>query len=257
MLALLSPAKKLNFDRENLPKEHSDLQFTSDTKELLKAAKTQKPDDLKRLMKISDDLSELNFQRFKEMKFPFTPENAKQAAYAFNGDTYAGLEINTLDEKAVKFAQEHVRILSGLYGLIRPLDLIQPYRLEMGTRMPNSRGENLYSFWGDKLAKALNAELERHKNPIVVNLASTEYFKAIPKKALKYPVVTPIFKEVKNGTAKVIGFSAKRARGMMARFISENEIDSPEGLKDFNLAGYKLIKELSNETELQFHRVIS
>ncbi|WP_169567010.1 peroxide stress protein YaaA [Sneathiella limimaris] len=254
MLALLSPAKKLNFDRDNLPEDHSDLQFQKDTKELLKAAKQQKASDLKRLMKISDDLSELNFKRFQAMKFPFTEDNAKQAAFAFNGDTYAGLDIESLKDDDVDFAQDHVRILSGLYGLVRPLDLIQPYRLEMGTRMANSRGENLYDFWGDKLAKALNKELEGHSSQYIINLASTEYFKAIPKKSLKYPVITPIFKEVKDGNAKVIGFSAKRARGMMARFISQNKIDGPEALKSFDMAGYKYMPDLSSETEFMFYR---
>ena len=257
MLALLSPAKKLNFDRDNVPKAHTELQFKSDISELLKTAKSQKSSDLKRLMKISDDLSELNFQRFQSMSFPFTPDNAKQAAYAFNGDTYSGLDIATLEKDDVAFAQEHVRILSGLYGLVRPLDLIQPYRLEMGTRITNTRGKNLYDFWNEKIAMALNAELKTHKSPVIINLASTEYFKAVQKKALEYPVITPVFKEIKGNEAKVIGFSAKRARGMMARYISLNRIDNPEDLKRFDLAGYKFMPNLSTETELQFHRKVS
>ncbi len=257
MLALLSPAKKLNFDRDNIPDSHSELQFKSDISELLETAKKQKSSDLKRLMKISDDLSELNFQRFQSMSFPFTPDNAKQAAYAFNGDTYSGLNIETLEKDDVAFAQKHVRILSGLYGLVRPLDLIQPYRLEMGTRIANTRGKNLYDFWNDKIAAALNDELKTHESPVIINLASTEYFKAVPKKALEYPVITPVFKEVKGNEAKVIGFSAKRARGMMARYISLNRIDNPEALKDFDLAGYKFMPKLSTETELQFHRKVS
>lgn len=257
MLALLSPAKKLNFDRDNVPEAHTELQFKSDISELLKTAKNQKSSDLQRLMKISDDLSELNFQRFQSMSFPFTPDNAKQAAYAFNGDTYSGLDITTLKKDDVAFAQEHVRILSGLYGLVRPLDLIQPYRLEMGTRIANTRGKNLYDFWNEKIAMALNAELKNHKSPVIINLASTEYFKAVQKKALEYPVITPVFKEVKGSEAKVIGFSAKRARGMMARYISLNRIDNPEALKKFDLAGYKFMPNLSTETELQFHRKIS
>jgi len=257
MLALLSPAKKLNFDRDNVPEAHTELQFKSDITELLKTAKSQKSSDLKRLMKISDDLSELNFQRFQSMSFPFTPENAKQAAYAFNGDTYSGLDIGTLEKDDIAFAQDHVRILSGLYGLVRPLDLIQPYRLEMGTRIANTRGKNLYEFWNEKIAVALNTELKTHKSSVIINLASTEYFKAVPKKALTYPVITPVFKEVKGGEAKVIGFSAKRARGMMARYISQNRIDNPEALKKFDLAGYKFMPNLSTETELQFHRKVS
>ncbi|MBO6826084.1 MAG: peroxide stress protein YaaA [Sneathiella sp.] len=257
MLVLLSPAKKLDFDREKAPETFSSLQFQPDTEELLKTARAQKPADLKRLMKISDDLSELNYQRFQAMEFPFTLENAKQAGFAFAGDTYTGLDITSLAEDDIAYAQDHVRILSGLYGIARPLDLIQPYRLEMGTRMANSRGENLYDFWGDKLAKALNEELKSHKSQVIINCASNEYFKAVKAKALDYPVITPVFKEVKQGVAKVIGFSAKRARGMMARYISENKIDDPADLKAFNMAGYNYQADASNEKELHFYRDVS
>lgn len=257
MLALISPAKKLNFERDQLPELHTDPAFKKDTKELLKTAKEQTAADLKRLMKISDDLSELNYQRFQSLKFPFTPENAKQAAFAFNGDTYAGLEIATLNETELDYAQNHVRILSGLYGILKPLDLIQPYRLEMGTRMANSRGENLYDFWGDLLAKGLNKELKDHTSQVIINLASNEYFKAIDKKTLKFPVITPVFKEVKNGEAKVIGFSAKRARGMMAKYMSQHNIENPEDLKKFAEAGYQFMPKLSNDKEFHFHRDVS
>jgi len=257
MLVLLSPAKKLDFDREKTPEDFSDLRFKSDTEELLKTARKQKPADLKRLMKISDDLSELNYKRFQAMTFPFTPENAKQAGYAFAGDTYTGLDITSMSDVDVAFAQDHVRILSGLYGIARPLDLIQPYRLEMGTRMANSRGENLYDFWGDKLAASLNEELENHKSKVIINCASNEYFKAVKPKALDYPVITPVFKEVKQGVAKVIGFSAKRARGMMARYIAENKIENPEDIKDFDMAGYVYQPDASNDKEFHFYRDVS
>ncbi len=257
MLTLLSPAKKLDFDRSNAPEMATDLQLKTETKELLKTTRKLKAGDLKKLMKISDDLSELNYKRFQSIKFPFTSENAKQAAFAFNGDTYAGLDAPSLSEDELSYAQTHVRILSGLYGLVRPLDLIQPYRLEMGTRLATKRGETLYDFWGDRLAKALNAELSEHENPVIINVASNEYFKAIKRKSLKYPVVTPIFKEIKGDIAKVIGFSAKRARGMMARYISQNRIDTPEKIKDFDLAGYKFEPALSSDLEYHFSRVIS
>jgi uncharacterized protein len=257
MLVLLSPAKKLDFDRENAPEKHTNLAFEADTKELLKTARKQKAADLKRLMKISDDLSDLNYNRFQSMTFPFTADNAKQAGFAFNGDTYAGLDITTLDSDDLDFAQDHVRILSGLYGMARPLDLIQPYRLEMGTRMANSRGENLYDFWGSSLAEALNSELESHSNKVIINCASNEYFKAVKPKALTVPVITPVFKEIKQDVAKMIGFSAKRARGMMARYISQNRIDTPEKIKTFDSAGYSFRPELSSESEYHFYRTVS
>ncbi len=257
MLALLSPAKKLDFDRTDTPETYTNLVLQADTAELLTTARKQTANDLQNLMKISDDLSELNYQRFQAMTFPFTQENAKQAGFAFNGDTYTGLDITTLNASDLSYAQDHVRILSGLYGLVRPLDLIQPYRLEMGTRMKNTRGANLYEFWGSKLADAINDQLESHANKTVINVASNEYFKAVQKKQLNHPVVTPVFKEIKGDVAKMIGFSAKRARGMMARYISQNRIDTPEGIKDFNSAGYSFQPSHSNETEYHFYRTVS
>ncbi|GLQ05289.1 peroxide stress protein YaaA [Sneathiella chinensis] len=256
MLAVVSPAKKMDFDRDNLPDTFTRLTFEADAAALLETAKTLTADDLKRLMKISDDLGQLNFQRFQAMGFPFTPDNAKQAIFAFNGDTYAGFDVKTLAADDLTYAQDHVRILSGLYGLLRPLDLIQPYRLEMGTRLANPRGENLYDFWGTLLADELNRELSAHSSPVLVNCASNEYFKAVSKKALNVPVVTPVFKEIKGGAAKVIGFSAKRARGMMARYLCETRVDRPEGLKDFTSAGYAFQPDQSSETEFVFTRVI-
>lgn len=257
MITLLSPAKKLDFDRSNAPELATNLQLKAETTELLKTARKLKAADLKKLMKISDDLSALNYQRFQSIKFPFTPENAKQAAFAFNGDTYAGLDAPSLNAEELDYAQSHIRILSGLYGLVRPLDLIQPYRLEMGTRLATERGETLYDFWGDRLAKALNAELSTHENPIIINCASNEYFKAVKRKNLKYLVITPVFKEIKGDIAKVIGFSAKRARGMMARYISQNRLDTPEKIKNFDMAGYKFEPALSSDVEYHFSRIIS
>lgn len=257
MLSVVSPAKKMDFERSGLPQEHSELDFQKDTKELLKTAKKLKASDLKALMKISEDLSSLNYERFQGMKFPFTADNAKQAAFAFAGDTYVGLDAKTLSDEDIAYAQDHLRILSGLYGLVRPLDLIQPYRLEMGTRLTNTRGENLYDFWGDRLARKINEELADHKSKVLVNVASNEYFKAIKRKSLNVEVITPVFKEVKNDVAKVIGFSAKRARGMMARYLTQNRVETPDGIKDFAEAGYKFQPALSTESEYQFHRVVS
>jgi len=257
MLALISPAKKLNFDREIIPETFTEIRFKKEVSELLKTTSKLKANDLKSLMKLSDDLSELNYKRFQSLKFPFTPENAKQAAFAFNGDTYAGFDAPTLNSDDLAYAQDHVRILSGLYGLVRPLDLIQPYRLEMGIKLTNKRGANLYEFWGDRIAKALNEEVSDHKNPTLINVASNEYFKAVKRKSLKFPVITPVFKEVKGDVAKVIGFSAKRARGMMARFISQNKIETTEGIKDFNSADYSYQPKMSSESEYHFYRTIS
>ncbi len=256
MLTVLSPAKKLDFDRTLAPEKHTDLTFREETEALLKTARKLKASDLKRLMSISDDLSDLNYKRFQSLSFPFTPDNAKQAAFAFNGDTYTGFDAPSLEEEELAYAQDHVRILSGLYGLLRPLDLIQPYRLEMGTRLTNPRGENLYDFWGDRIALEVNRELEGHNSPVLINAASNEYFKAVKKSALTVPVITPVFKEVRDDVAKVISFPAKRARGMMARYISQNRIDRPEGIKDFDLAGYRFQPSVSSETEYQFHRLV-
>ncbi|WP_373083873.1 peroxide stress protein YaaA [Sneathiella sp.] len=254
MLAIISPAKKLNFERDNSPELSTQPEFLPETKKLIARAKKLNAKDLQRLMKISDDLSALNRERFKAMKLPLTPDNAKQAAFAFNGDTYTGLQAPTMTAADIDYAQDHLRILSGLYGLVRPLDLIQPYRLEMGTRLDTERGDNLYQFWGDRLSRKLDAELNAHGSPVLINLASSEYFKAVDRKSLKATVITPIFKEIRGNTAKVIGFTAKRARGMMARFMIENRIDRPDGLKEFGQAGYLFQPTLSDAHNYIFTR---
>ncbi|TNE36578.1 MAG: peroxide stress protein YaaA [Alphaproteobacteria bacterium] len=256
MLAVISPAKKLDFTRDAEIGDFTELEFLPQTRKLLTRARKLTAEDLKRLMQISDDLATLNRERFRKMKFPNTPENAKQAVYAFNGDTYMGLDAGTMDEADIDYAQDHLRILSGLYGLVRPLDLIQPYRLEMGTRLDTERGENLYQFWGDRIAKKINSLMKEQTEKCLVNLASTEYFKAVDLKSLKTPVVTPVFKEVKGDVAKVISFSAKRARGMMARYMIRNRIDRPEGLKEFTEAGYGFQAAQSNDAEYIFTRKI-
>lgn len=254
MITLLSPAKSLDLSAPAEGCPYTQPQFLGDTRKLVRRARQLKAQDLRKLMGISETLAELNATRFKKFKSPRTPGEAKQAALAFSGDVYQGLDAATLGPDALDFAQQHLRILSGLYGLLRPLDLIYPYRLEMGTSLDNERGKNLYQFWGDKLAKQLKKDLKDHQSSAVVNLASGEYFKAVPKKALGARVVTPVFQEVKDGVPKVISFVAKRSRGMMARWIAEQQLDDPEGLKDFKVADYRFQKKDSTEDKLVFRR---
>jgi cytoplasmic iron level regulating protein YaaA (DUF328/UPF0246 family) len=238
MLALVSPAKKLDFTNLASPIMHSQPDFLDRSQVLIKAARKLTRADLSRLMKLSDKLTELNFQRFKAFALPFTTANAKQAVLAFSGDTYVGFDAATLSEDDLVYAQGHLRILSGLYGLLRPLDLVQPYRLEMGSRMKNPQGSDLYDFWAGDLAEAIDRAVSDHKEPVVINLASNEYFKAARAKTMEARVITPIFKEVKDGEAKVLGMFAKRARGMMARFMVTKRIEDSEKLKKFNIGGY-------------------
>lgn len=254
MLALVSPAKKMDFEDLTRPVPHTDPDFFSDTKKLIKSARQLSQSELQQLMRLSDSLSELNYQRFKAFKPTQSLANAKQAALAFAGDTYTGLDTATLSDKDLDYAQDHLRILSGLYGLLRPLDLIQPYRLEMGRRLNNERGGNLYDFWGDKLAKGINKIAGEHKNSAVINLASNEYFKAAQQKAISSQIITPVFKEIKGDTAKVIGFLAKKARGTMARYIIQNRVEMPEDLKSFAQDRYKFQKNQSDENTWVFTR---
>ena len=237
MLAVISPAKKLDYDLPAPFEAHSQPDYLADAEVLIEDARKLTRSDLSRLMKISDTLADLNFQRYKAFAPPFDLGNAKQAAYAFNGDTYVGLDAKSLEEADFTWAQDHLRILSGLYGMLRPLDLMQAYRLEMGTRMQNARGGNLYEFWGASLAEGINGITADHKNRSLINLASNEYFKAVKTEALEDRVITPVFKEIKAGQAKVLGMFAKRARGAMARFMIENRLEDPEGLKDFTTDG--------------------
>lgn len=254
MLALISPAKKLDFESEITLQDHTQPEFLRQTRDLVKTAKKLSSRDLASMMKLSDSLAELNFKRFKAFKTPFHLGNAKQAVMVFNGDTYMGLEARTLNEGDLTYAQDHLRILSGLYGLLRPLDLIQPYRLEMGSRIVTSKGENLYGFWQDTLAKAANKAAKGHANPTIINLASNEYFKAIQTRVLHSEVITPVFKETKNGETRVLGMFAKRARGSMAKYMIENRIEAPEGLKDFTTNGYQYRKDLSHGNTWVFAR---
>ncbi|MGH1403839.1 MAG: peroxide stress protein YaaA [Alphaproteobacteria bacterium] len=254
MLALVSPAKKLDFETPWNCEEVSQSDFLDDTQELVNTAKTLPKDRLQSLMKLSDKLGELNYARYQNFSLPFAPDNAKPAVYTFRGDTYVGLDADTLSDDDMAFAQTHFRMLSGLYGMLRPLDLMQPYRLEMGTKLSNQRGEDLYDFWGDILTRACNDITQGHKDRSVISLASNEYIKSIQPKALDGAFITCHFKEIKNGAPKVIGLFAKRARGAMARYMIQNRIEKPEGLKSFDTDGYVFQDDLSDATNYVFIR---
>ncbi|NDF12316.1 MAG: peroxide stress protein YaaA [Proteobacteria bacterium] len=250
MKILLSPSKTLD-ETSALPKCKTTMpQFVDETEVLVKVMRKATKPQLKKLMDISDKLAELNHARFQSFQFPFTAKNARPALFTFKGDVYDGLAAEDFTAKEVERAQEQIRILSGLYGLLRPLDLIQPYRLEMGIALKNPRGKNLYQFWGDRITDALT----REKPDAVINLASEEYFSAVNTKKLKAPLITPVFKEKKGKDYKVIGLMAKRARGMMARFAVKHDIKKPEDLKAFKEAKYSFNEALSSSTIWVFTR---
>ena len=252
MLAVVSPAKKLNFDPHAEALPFSAPAFPTQAAQLVEIARGLSPADLKALMGISDALADLNHERFQRFSADAGPGEAKQAALAFSGDTYVGLRAAELSPEALSWAQDHLVILSGLYGALRPLDLIQPYRLEMGTRLASPAGKTLYDFWGQRIGEHLQRIVEAHDSPTVINLASTEYFKAV--KGLKATVITPTFKEVRGDKARVIGLFAKRARGMMARYMIEGRLTRPEALRDFSEGGYAFRPELSTEKSWVFTR---
>jgi len=253
MITLLSPAKKLNFDPVTTKLEATAPLLKADTLELAKVAKKQSAADLKKLMHISDNLAELNAERFKAFNLDGQSNSAKPAGLTFDGDVYWGLEAKSMSDDDLAYAQDHLRILSGLYGVLRPLDSMQAYRLEMGTKLATKRGKSLYDFWGSTIAETLNADMQSHDQTIV-NLASNEYFKAVDKKTMTHPVITAKFLNVKDGKARALMYYAKYGRGLMARWIMQNRVDRAEGLKDFNLDGYTLDKKESSETELVFKR---
>ena len=254
MLALISPAKKLNYDFEPWLNNHSQPDFLPDTEKLVTTARRLSRSKLAQTMNLSDSLAELNWQRFQSFETPFDLDNARQAALVFNGDTYIGLDAHSLDADDLDFAQSHLRILSGLYGLLRPLDLIQPYRLEMGARFKPARRNDLYDFWDGRLTDAVNEATSGHQERTVVNLASNEYFKAIKPGKLDGNLLTMAFKEVKDGQARMIGTFAKQARGMMARYMIQNRIEKAEDLKGFNTAGYKFQAKMSDDKTWTFTR---
>ena len=252
MKIIISPAKSLDFENKATTNVYTQPRFLEQSEKLNKKLKTISRKKLGELMKISDDLASLNYDRNQEWQPPFTLDNAKQAVFSFTGEVYRGIDVNSLSEDKIPALQDKLRILSGLYGLLKPLDLIQPYRLEMGTKLKVGRAENLYRFWDTTLAESLNEELA--DNELLINLASSEYFKALPKKALKVPMITPVFKDFKNGQYKTIMTFAKKARGLMVRYIIDNNIETLEELKGFDVDGYGFSQEMSTETELVFTR---
>ncbi len=252
MLVVISPAKRLDWtEREGVQTEPA---MQADAVRLAKTARNLTLGNLKGLMGLSDDLARLNRDRFKVFAEAPAPETTRPAIYAFAGDTYQGLDANSLSQDELAYAQEHLGILSGLYGLLRPMDSIQPYRLEMGSRLKTRRGNSLYDYWGDALAKALNAQAASQQTDTLVNCASQEYFGAVDLKALKPQVVTPVFMEDKPGGPKIVSFFAKKARGSMARFIVQNRLSDVDGLKDFDLGGYAYRADMSEENKLVFLR---
>ena len=254
MLFLLSPAKSLDFDTPFDGVEPTLPQFIPDSARLIGLLKTQTPSDIAGLMNLSEPLANLNVARYKAWRRNFTPENSKPAVLAFDGDVYGGLQARSLSPADLAWAQQHVAILSGLYGVLRPLDRIQPYRLEMGTRLENPKGKDLYAYWGDRLARHLNKQLAGDDAPVIVNLASQEYFRAADRKVLKARVVECVFEDWKNGQYKIISFFAKRARGAMARYAIEKRITSPEGLQKFDVEGYGFDAAASGEDRFVFRR---
>lgn len=259
MLILISPAKTLDFETPPTIDSCTQPEFLSDTKVLVKQLSQLSPKEISSLMKISDKLGELNASRYQAWQPSFDSTNAKQALLAFQGDVYQGLNVDSFNQEDFDFAQEHLRILSGLYGVLKPLDLIQPYRLEMGTKLAHSKltdlsSNNLYDFWHDKLTKAINQQLEKLDNKTIINLASNEYFKAVKPKLIQGNIITPIFKDWKNGQYKIISFYAKKARGMMAAYIIKNQLRNHEDIKDFAEVGYSYNGELSGEYNLVFTR---
>jgi hypothetical protein len=254
MLTVISPAKTLDFDTKPTTRRATQPEFLERSAQLVEQARGMSPADIQTLMGVSENIANLNHKRFMDWGLPFSLDNAKQSVLAFKGDVYTGLEAETMNSEQLKFAQKHLRILSGLYGLLRPLDLMQPYRLEMGLKFANSQGKNLYDFWGDTISETLGRHIASSGSPVLVNLASNEYFKSVKPRALDADVITPVFKDLKGGKYRVISFFAKKARGQMARYIIDHELNEPEGLKKFRKDGYRYNKAESSARELVFTR---
>ena len=261
MYFLLSPAKSLNEKDPvpvNLGNYYSQPELIEHSQTLMKNLKAKEPIDLQELMSISDDLAQLNAERNQQWRWskeqPFTLDNAKPAGYLFDGDVYTGLDMYHMDKNTAIYVNEHLGILSGLYGVLKPLDLIQPYRLEMGTKLKNARGDNLYEFWGDEVTNVINACMAHSDDNVLINLASNEYFKAVKKKALNAEIITPRFEDEKNGQYKVISFYAKKARGLMVKYAADNKLTSAEQLKQFDLAGYYYCADASDDKTWVFRR---
>ena len=255
MIALIAPAKRLDYDSDLSVEDFSIAEHLKESKKLIKELQKKSPEDLSSLMGLSENLSVLNFERNMNWQVPKKPSNeVRQAIFAFKGDVYVGLDSETLSKSDIKYAQKNLAILSGLYGLLRPLDLMYPYRLEMGTKMKNENGKNLYEFWGNKITTSINALAKENNSKGIINLASVEYFTSVKTENLDLPVYSPVFKDFKNGKYKIISFFAKKARGSMARFVIQNKIKNPADLNKFNLDGYKYSKKDSSEYSPVFLR---
>ena len=257
MLMVISPAKTLDFETAPTTERFTQPQYLDHSQELILQLRELTPAQISELMHLSDKLAGLNAARFGSWTPAFTAKNAKQALLAFKGDVYTGLAAETLSETDLDYAQQHLRMLSGLYGLLRPLDLMQPYRLEMGTKLANARGKDLYAFWGERISEWLNEALAEQGDDVLLNLASNEYFSAVKRSALKARVIDTEFRDQKNGQYKIISFYAKKARGMMSRFVISERIDNPEHLKQFDVQGYRFDNELSKPEKLVFLRAES
>ncbi len=254
MLMFLSPAKSLDYKTPPHVTTYTQPAFLDQSATLIQQLRKLSPVDIAHLMDLSDPLATLNFSRYADWCLPFTPDNAKQAVLAFDGDVYDGFAARELSADDLEFAQKQVRILSGLYGILKPLDLMQAYRLEMGTKFANEGGKDLYSFWGERLLDAINDELAEMPRPVAVNLASEEYFKAAVGRKIKGELIQPVFEDWKNGKYKIISFYAKRARGLMTRYATVNRLSEPEGLKDFDYDGYAFEPSVSDAKSWVFRR---
>ena len=255
MIALIAPAKRLDYDSDLSVEDFSIAERLKESKKLIKELQKKTPEDLSSLMGLSENLSILNFERNMNWQAPKKPSNeVRQAIFAFKGDVYVGLDSETLSKSDIKYAQKNLAILSGLYGLLKPLDLMYPYRLEMGTKMKNENGKNLYEFWGNKITTSINALAKKNNSKGIINLASVEYFSSVKTENLDLPVYSPVFKDFKNGKYKIISFFAKKARGSMARFVIQNKIKNPTDLNKFNLDGYKYSAKDSSEYSPVFLR---
>ncbi|MGH1373084.1 MAG: peroxide stress protein YaaA [Cellvibrionaceae bacterium] len=254
MLLVISPAKNLDYETPAKTTQSTTPDFLEQAQQLIEQLRSLAPQDISKLMSISDKLGVLNYDRFQQWSTPFNPDNAKQAVLAFNGDVYTGLNAESFKADDFKFAQKHLRILSGLYGLLRPLDLMQAYRLEMGTKFENNRGKNLYEFWGTLITDALNKQLKSLNSDVLVNLASNEYFKSVKAKSLNATIITPVFKDWKGDKYKIISFYAKKARGLMCAYAINNRITNAEELKGFDLEGYQYDETLSSASDWVFTR---
>ncbi|MGE8405992.1 MAG: peroxide stress protein YaaA [Pseudomonas sp.] len=254
MLTVISPAKTLDYDTPPVTSRHTLPQYLDDSQQLIEQLRELSPAQISELMHLSDKLAGLNAARFGSWTPDFTPANAKQALLAFKGDVYTGLDAQSLGEDDFSYAQDHLRMLSGLYGLLRPLDLMQPYRLEMGTKLANARGKDLYAFWGTRISEWLNQALADQGDDLLLNLASNEYFSAVKRSALNARVINTEFRDQKNGQYKIISFYAKKARGLMSRFVIQERINDPEQLKQFDVQGYYYSAEQSKADNLVFLR---